>query len=115
MNEHEPYVRIERLFVEIHSKQIKEWARNAGDHVSWTRQRNMPLYVSLEFINFLEKSEVKYLIRLHNGDYTAERAEMRDNDEEVELLHIKHRLRQLGYNSRSVRENWKSGHRPVYG
>jgi hypothetical protein len=56
-------------------------------------------YVSLEFMDFLEKSEVKYLIRLHEGDYKAERAGMRSNDEEVELLHTKHRLGPLGQKS----------------
>jgi hypothetical protein len=52
-------------------------------------------YASLEFADFLEKSGVKYLIRLHNGDYAAERAGMKSDDEEVELACTKHRVRQL--------------------
>ena len=50
-------------------------------------------YASLEFVDFLEKSGIKYLIRLHKDDYTAERAGMSSNDEEVELAYTKHRLR----------------------
>ena len=52
-------------------------------------------YASLEFIDYLEKSGVKYLIRLHKDDYEAERAEMHSNDEEVELSYTKNRLRTL--------------------
>ena len=52
-------------------------------------------YASLEFVDFLEKSGVKYLIRLHKDDYAAERAGMRCNDGEVELAYTKHRLRTL--------------------
>jgi len=33
-------------------------------------------YASLEFVDFLEKSMVKFLIRLHKGDYQAEHARM---------------------------------------
>jgi len=50
-------------------------------------------YVSLEFMDFLEESGVKYLIRLHEGDYKAERAAMRGGDAEVELACTNHRLR----------------------
>jgi len=52
-------------------------------------------YASLEFVDFLEKSGVKYLIRLHKGDYEAEQAGMKSKDEEVVLAYTKHRLRQL--------------------
>jgi len=52
-------------------------------------------YSSLEFIDFLEKSGVKYLIRLHEGDFTAERTGMESADEEIELAHTAHRLRQI--------------------
>jgi len=52
-------------------------------------------YASLEFVNFLEKSGVNYLIRLHNGDYKAERARMKSNDEEVALDHTKSRMSHL--------------------
>ena len=52
-------------------------------------------YASLEFMDFLEKSGVKYLIRLHNGDFKAERAGMKKEDEEAELVYTKNRLRYL--------------------
>lgn len=50
-------------------------------------------YGSLEFINFLEESGVKYLIRLRGRNYREEREGMISGDEEVELVHSKHRLR----------------------
>jgi len=52
-------------------------------------------YASLEFIDFLEKSGVKYLIRLHEGDFKAEREGMKSPDEEVELIHTSSRLKQI--------------------
>jgi hypothetical protein len=33
-------------------------------------------YVSLEFLNYLEGCGIKYLIRLHKGDYKAETGKM---------------------------------------
>ena len=50
-------------------------------------------YASLEFVNFLEKRGVKYLIRLHKRNYKAERGLMKSADEEVTLLHTKSRMR----------------------
>jgi len=52
-------------------------------------------YASLEFVDFLEESGVKYLIRLHKGNYAAEQAGMKSDDEEVELACTNHRLRHL--------------------
>jgi hypothetical protein len=52
-------------------------------------------YVSLEFMNYLEKAGIKYLIRLHSGDYKAEVAGMRRAAGEVELIHTKARLEHL--------------------
>ena len=52
-------------------------------------------YASLEFVDYLEGSGIKYLIRLHTGDYKGERALMRSNDEEVELAHTVLRLRHI--------------------
>ena len=52
-------------------------------------------YASLEFMGFLEKSGVKYLIRLHAGDYKAEMSLMRGNDGEAELAHTAPRLRHI--------------------
>jgi len=43
-------------------------------------------YALLEFVNFLEKRGVKYLIRLHKRNYKAERGLMKSADEEVTLL-----------------------------
>ena len=44
-------------------------------------------YSSLEFVDFLEKSGVKYLIRLHSTDFSAEKqAEVRERDGESERL-----------------------------
>jgi hypothetical protein len=52
-------------------------------------------YVSLEFMNYLEKVGIKYLIRLHSGNYKTEVAGMSGADEEVELAHNKIRLEHL--------------------
>jgi len=52
-------------------------------------------YASLEFVDFLEKSGVKYLIRLHKGDYEGERAQMSSADGEVELVYTRARLGHL--------------------
>jgi hypothetical protein len=52
-------------------------------------------YVSLEFIDFLEKAGVFYLIRLHSTDYKAEVARMQSNDGEVEIAHSKGRMGHL--------------------
>jgi hypothetical protein len=52
-------------------------------------------YVSLDFLNYLEGAGVKYLIRLHKGDYKAEVERMTGEDEEVGILHTKNRLRLL--------------------
>ena len=49
-------------------------------------------YASLEFMDFLEKSGVKYLIRLHATNFKAERDGMRSADEEVEIVHTPNRL-----------------------
>lgn len=49
-------------------------------------------YASLEFIDFLEKSGVNYLIRLQPGNFKAEAALMCGNDEWVQLAHTAERL-----------------------
>jgi hypothetical protein len=53
-------------------------------------------YASLEFMDFIEKAGLKYLIRLHDTDYKAERTGMKCGDEEVELVYTKQRLWQIG-------------------
>jgi hypothetical protein len=52
-------------------------------------------YASLEFMDFLEKAGVNYLIRLRSSDYKAERAGMKQADEEAELMCTKLRLNAL--------------------
>jgi hypothetical protein len=52
-------------------------------------------YVSLEFLNYMEEAGVKYLIRLHKGDYKEEITGMKGDDEEVIIRHTKNRLRLL--------------------
>ena len=52
-------------------------------------------YASLEFMDFLEKAGVKYLIRLRSADYKAEREGMKQTDEEVDLMCTKPRLNAL--------------------
>jgi len=52
-------------------------------------------YASLEFVDYLEKSGLKYLIRLHTGDYKAERAAMESEDDEVLLGFTNTRLAHL--------------------
>jgi hypothetical protein len=60
-------------------------------------------YPSLEFMNYLEKAGVHYLIRPHSGDYKAERAGMDGSDGQVALLHTKVRLEHL----RRTKPEWE--------
>lgn len=52
-------------------------------------------YVSLEFMDFLEKSGIFYLIRLQPGTYKAERVQMNSEDEWVQIKHTTGRLFRL--------------------
>jgi hypothetical protein len=52
-------------------------------------------YASLEFIDFLEKSGMFYLIRLQSGSFKAERAGMSGSDGWLEIKHTAGRLRQV--------------------
>jgi hypothetical protein len=52
-------------------------------------------YASIECMDYLEKSGVNYLIRLHKGDYQRERDGMAGADEEVSLACTSGRLRAL--------------------
>jgi hypothetical protein len=62
-------------------------------------------YASIEFMDFLEKAGIKYLIRLRSIDYKTERAGMQSADEEVELICTKVRLHALKQKSpQRVRE-----------
>ena len=52
-------------------------------------------YESLEFMDFLEQKGIKYLIRLHKGNYETEKAQMSSADEEEELIFTKARMGHL--------------------
>jgi hypothetical protein len=74
------------------------------EHIGWvkaiTGERPVLMifdrnYVSVEFMDYLEKMGVKYLIRLKKGTYKQEMAGMESEDEEVEVEHTKSRLRYL--------------------
>ena len=73
-----------------HLEELKETVRERPVLLMFDRN-----YASLEFMDFLEKSGVTYLIRLHSGDYSAEISGMKSFDEEVEIAYNKSRLRQL--------------------
>jgi hypothetical protein len=52
-------------------------------------------YPSLEFINFLEKHGISYLIRLRESNYRKERNNMESNNEEIEIRHTCARISAL--------------------
>jgi hypothetical protein len=52
-------------------------------------------YESMEFMDYLEQKGIKYLIRLHKGNYEAEKSRMRSADEEVELAYTPTRLSRI--------------------
>jgi hypothetical protein len=52
-------------------------------------------YVSLDFIDCLERAGIKYLIRLRKGDYKAEIKELTGEDAEMEIAHTRNRLEYL--------------------
>ena len=74
MNKYDVYWRLEQIFTEIHSKQVKEWSRNIGDHSSWTRERNMPLHDIL--ICTLAKKGLSTAMEIRHYFKTAEKMEM---------------------------------------
>jgi hypothetical protein len=49
-------------------------------------------YASLEFMNFLEKAGIYYLIRQKTGTFQSELSQMEGMDEWVQLAHTNHRL-----------------------
>jgi len=61
-------------------------------------------YLSIEFMEFLEKAGIKYLMRLPKGSYKAEIAGMETPDEEVELFYTKSRLNYLKQKSPQLLE-----------
>jgi hypothetical protein len=52
-------------------------------------------YPSLEFINFLEKQDINYLIRLKSSDYRKERNNRESDDGEVKIEHTCQRIAAL--------------------
>jgi transposase len=52
-------------------------------------------YASIEFISFLEESGIKYIIRLADGQYKAERDAMPEDDCFVQLQHTKSRMARI--------------------
>ncbi|MFP3041616.1 IS4 family transposase [Treponema primitia] len=94
-----------RFFLDIGIHHFTSSEKEEGkEHIKAIRQivGNRPVllifdrnYVSLEFINYLEKAGVNYLIRLHKRNYKAEVDGMGSRDEWVELQHTKNRLRNL--------------------
>jgi len=73
-----------------HIQQLKEIV--GGRPVIVMFDRN---YASLEFMDFLEKAGVKYLIRLSEAAFKAEVGGMKAKDQEVELEHTKARMRNI--------------------
>ena len=83
-----------------HSSEIEDAKAYIGALKAITRERSVLIifdrnYESLEFVDFLEQEGIKYLIRLHKGNYEAEKAQMSSADEEVELVFTRARLGHL--------------------
>jgi hypothetical protein len=52
-------------------------------------------YESLEFMDYLEEKGIKYLIRLHKGNFETEKSRMSGADEEVEIQYTQARLNNI--------------------
>lgn len=52
-------------------------------------------YPSIEFMHWLEKKEVKFLMRLKTKDYKKEKEQMIKEDEEIELIYSADRLKYI--------------------
>ena len=61
-------------------------------------------YVSLDFIGFLEKNNIKFLSRLNTTYYTKEKEEMKHKDEIVELEHTKARMKRKYFQDEETRQ-----------
>ena len=64
-------------------------------------------YVSLEFIGFLEKNNIKFLSRLKTKCFVRERENMKSDDEIVELAHTEKRMRKYRFRNEEIREYLK--------
>lgn len=61
-------------------------------------------YVSLEFLTFLNKKEIKFLSRLNMAYYRKETSQMRSKDEFIELEHTKDRMRKKFWEDEETRK-----------
>lgn len=61
-------------------------------------------YVSVDFLAFLQKQEIKFLSRLNLGYYTKETERMKTKDEVVEIGHTKERMRRKNFEDEETRK-----------
>ena len=61
-------------------------------------------YVSLDFLAFLQKNDIKFLSRLNLGYYTKETENMKTRDEIVEIAHTKERMKRKYFEDEGTRE-----------
>lgn len=61
-------------------------------------------YVSLEFLTFLNKKEIKFLSRLNTSYYRKETSQMKTKDEIIELEHTKDRMRKKFWEDEETRK-----------
>lgn len=64
-------------------------------------------YVSMDFIGFLEKNNIKFLSRLNATYYTKEKEGMKSNDEIVDLEHTKDRMKRKYFEDEETRQYLK--------
>lgn len=61
-------------------------------------------YVSLDFLAFLQKNDIKFLSRLNLGYYIKETERMKTKDEIVEIAHTKERMKRKYFEDEETRE-----------
>lgn len=61
-------------------------------------------YVSLDFLAFLQKSDIKFLSRLNLGYYKKETKSMKTKDEIVEIAQTKERMKRKNFEDEETRE-----------
>ena len=61
-------------------------------------------YVSLDFLAFLQKNDIKFLSRLNLGYYTKETENMKTRDEIVEIANTKERMKRKYFEDEGTRE-----------
>lgn len=65
-------------------------------------------YVSLEFITFLKKNNIKFLIRLKTSYYKNEISKMKSNDEIIRIEHTKRRMKGICFGDEEISQYLKS-------